>query len=62
MQKCSKNDNSIMNSRSSKDFEMLYDHFIDWIELHEKNGFIVISKNLVRYRSENNFVWKIIMY
>jgi len=26
------------------------------IFVHEKNGFAEISKNLVRYRSENNFV------
>jgi len=31
---------------------------------HGKNGFAEKSKNLARYRSENNFVWiiKIIMY
>jgi len=36
MQKCPKNDNPIMNSRSSEDFEMLYDHFIDWMESYMK--------------------------
>jgi len=31
--------------------------------LHGKNGFAEVSKNLGKYRSENNFVWtiKIIM-
>jgi len=24
--------------------------------MHEKNGFVEVSKNIVRYRSENNFV------
>jgi len=27
-----------------------------WRYVHEKNGFAEISKNLIRYRSENNFV------
>jgi len=26
------------------------------LKVHEKNGFAEISKNLVGYRSENNFV------
>jgi len=32
-------------------------------KIHEKNGFAEVSKNLARYKSENNFVWtiKIIM-
>jgi len=30
---------------------MTYERFV-----YEKNGFAYISKNLVRYRSENNFV------
>jgi len=39
---------------------------ISWISiisliLHEKNDFAEISKNLVRYRSNNNFVWIIII-
>jgi len=33
----------------------LKDYIINGI-VHEKNGFIKITKNLVRYRSENNFV------
>jgi len=27
--------------------------------LHGKNGFAEVSKNLVRYKSENSFVWTI---
>jgi len=27
-----------------------------FITIHEKNNFVEISKNLDRYRSENNFV------
>jgi len=34
---------------------------ISIIRRHGKNGFAEISKILVRYRSENNFVVKIIM-
>jgi len=26
------------------------------LHAHEKNGFIEMSKNLARYRSENNFI------
>jgi len=32
-----------------------------YITIHEKNDFAEISKNLVTYRSENNFAVKIIM-
>jgi len=27
--------------------------------VHKKNGFAKVSKNLFKYRSENNFVWTI---
>jgi len=35
-----------------KGWEMFY--------IYEKNDFVEIFKNLARYKSENNFVWKII--
>jgi len=25
--------------------------------LHRKNNFAAVSKNLIRHRSENNFIW-----
>jgi len=31
------------------------------VDVHAKNDFAEISKNLARYRSENNFVWKVIV-
>jgi len=30
------------------------------LSVHGKNDFVEISKILTRYKSENNFVWKII--
>jgi len=36
-------------------WKKLFDKFN--VEQHEKNSFAEVSKNLTKYRSENNFVW-----